>query len=103
MQTHTIQYQDKNSTMATKTINSQNVLFITDDFNSNVPNIIKTIGLKFGNNNWTIPKGFNKEQEILKINGNGKHCLILHSKVLHKICFPKRGDSVNTIELPNTP
>lgn len=103
MQTHTIQYQDKNGTMATKTINSQNVLFITDDFNSNVPNIIRTIGLKFGNNNWTIPKGFKKEEEILKINGNGKHCLILHSKVLHKICFPKNGISVNTIELPNTP
>lgn len=103
MEQHTIQYNNEKGNAANKTIDSQNVLFITDDFNSNVPNIIRTIGLKFGNNNWTIPKDFKKEEETLKINANGKHCLIVHSKVLHKICFPKSGVTVKTVEIPNTP
>jgi CheY-like chemotaxis protein len=82
----------------------KNILFITDDFKTNIPNIIKTIGFKFDTNGqvWKIPTGFKKEEDILKVNADGKYCLIVHSKVLNKICFSQDGKTINIVEPQKT-
>lgn len=79
---------------------NQNIIIITDDFNTNVPNIINTIGYKIDNNNWGIPSSYNKEQQVLKVLFNSNYCLIVQSSVLFKLCFSTPNDEISTINIP---
>lgn len=79
----------------------QNIMVITDDFNTNVPNIIKTIGYKIDSTkNWNFPSSFNKEQQVLKVLVNHNYCLIIQSNVLFKICFANSDDDISIIYIP---
>jgi CheY-like chemotaxis protein len=88
-------------------ISKKNILFVTEDFGGKkrkggVPAVVNALRLKFGYTKFgNIPENFDKQTTMLKFEANGHYCLIAHSKVLHKICFPDNKNEISVISIPN--
>jgi hypothetical protein len=64
--------------------------------------VVNALRLKFGYTKFgNIPENFDKQTTMLKFEANGHYCLIAHSKVLHKICFPDNKNEISVISIPN--